>query len=320
VSAVGAVNVLPVSGSWWTSSIWIEGREAPPDQRPVVNARVISGEYLAAIGIPLLRGRDFRSSDNHLGAPVVLIDESAARSFWPGEDPIGKRIAFGDPTSPGVRRFTVVGIVGKIRQNTLTVAATPMAYMPLAQAQFGNFRDWGMSVVLRTEGRPTAIVAAARRVVGELDPALPVFDAATLEAHIAEDLAERRFTLTLVSIFAAVAMILAALGVYGVLSYVVAERTREIAMRIALGADRSRILAWVLRGGMLLAAAGLAVGIGLSAATSRFLSTLLYEVSAKDPITFAGIALTLSVVAFAACLVPALRATRVDPMAALKDT
>ena len=321
--SVAAINVLPVSGNWWSASFWKEGTAPLPDEQPVGRVRVISGPYFAAMGIPLVRGRPLQDSDDANAQPVVVIDRLAAEQFWPGEDPIGQRISFSNPSTPRdepARWYTVVGISGAVRHSSMESAPTPMVYMTLPQAQFGHFQDWGMSLVLQTEGDPLGLAQTARSALAELVPELPVYQIRSLERVVANDVAPERFTMTLLGIFGVVALVLSAVGVYGVLSYNVAERTREIGMRMALGADRTRILVWVVSRGMVLAAAGLGLGVVSAIAATRLMSGLLFEISETDPATFAGITILLGVVALAGCAVPALRATRIDPMVALRES
>jgi predicted permease len=318
-SAVAAINVLPVSGSWWFSSFWMEGQTFEPDDQPVASVRVVSGDYFRAIGIPVLQGRTFSPSDDANNQYAIVIDRSAAQRYWPNEDPIGRRISFNRQPDPQARWYTIVGVVGQVRHNALDIAPTPMAYMTLPQAEFGHFQDWGMSLVVHTEREPEALAGEARSAIAQLAPQLPVFSIRSLQEVVASNVADRRFTMVLLGSFAVVALLLAGIGVYGVLSYMVAERTREIGMRMALGADRRQVLGWILARGMLIAGVGLGVGLALALATTRLMSGLLFEIGGTDPITFAGITLVLATVALGACAVPALKATRVDPMVALRE-
>lgn len=323
VTSVAAINVLPVIGSsWWTASFWVEGQAAAPGQQPVANTRIVAGDYFETLGISLLRGRAFQESDRAGSQRVAVVDRLAARAYWPDDDPIGRRISFSNPADRTEREpvwYTVVGIVDAVRHNSLDVAPTPLVYMTLSQARFGHFQDWGMSLVMRADGDPSALAGAARKAVAGVAPELPVYQLRSMGQVVAENMERRRFAMTLLTIFAGVALVLAAVGVYGILSYTVAEQTREIGMRMALGAERSRILAWVVRRGMLTASVGLALGAILALAASRFMSGLLYEVSAADPVTFAAVTLLLGSVSLAACILPATRAMRVDPLIALRE-
>jgi len=321
VEAVGAVSVLPVrGGGWWTSSIWPEGKSYGDGETPVAATRIVAGEYFETMAIPLLRGRTFRPSDDAEGEPVVVIDRLAAEQYWPGEDPLGRLVSFERPGGEEVTWYRVVGIVGAVRHEAVEVAPTPMAYMTLAQAEFGHFLDWGMNLIVHAGGDPLAMARPARRIIANGARDFPIYNVQPLADTVSDNLAERRFTLTMLSAFGGIALLLAAVGVYAVLATMVAERTREIGIRMALGAERKDVLNWVLRDGAVKTGAGLAIGLLAAMASSRLMTTLVYQVSGTDPVTYGGIALVLGSVALVASIIPAWRATRVDPMEALRNS
>jgi putative ABC transport system permease protein len=244
--------------------------------------------------------------------PVAIIDETMARKYWPNEDPVGKRITFqGGPNNPIWRE--IVGIVGHVKHKGLDGESRVQYYIPHSQAQ-----NAFMTLVLRTSGDPTSLTGAVRGAISQLDKDLPVFRVKTMEQFVADSMAQRRFAMTLVGIFAAVAMALACVGLYGVLSYSITQRSHEIGIRMALGAQVADVLRLVVGQGMLLALAGVAMGIVGAFLLTRLMANLLFEVKERDPLTFVAIALLLTLVALVACFVPARKATKVDPMVALR--
>lgn len=315
VRRAAAVNVAPADGNWWSTSIFPEGAEPEPDRVPVANARVVAGDYFAAMGIPVVRGRTFARTDLAGGEAVAVIDETAARRYWPDGDPIGTRVRFSRDARAGWYR--IVGVVGGVRHRALDLEPTPMIYRTLAQSEFGHFRDWAMTVVLETDGRPLALVPAVRAAVGEVAPTLPVYAIRSGDDLVAANLAERRAALALLAAFGGIAVLLAALGVYGVLALTVAARTREIGVRVALGAGRGAVAGLVVRQGLALSGLGIALGLAGAAGATRAVGSLLYDVSPTDPATYAVIAAVLLLVAAGACWIPARRALRVDPAVAL---
>jgi predicted permease len=316
---VGAINVLPVpGGGWWLSSIWLEGESYRQGEEPVTATRVVAGQYFETMGIQLLSGRTFEPTDAASSDPVVIIDRTAAEQYWRGENPIGRPLSFARPSGDNVTWFTVVGIVDAVRHEDLDVAPTPMAYMSLAQAQFGHFRDWGMSVVIRSAGDPMALVRPARAAITAVAPDVPVYEVQLLQEMVSNNLAERRFTLIVLTVFAGIALTLAAVGIYAVLAMMVAERTREVGIRMALGADGRAVLAWVLRDGLWKTALGLGIGLVVALAGSRLMTSLVYEIAGADPVTYGAVAAVLGTVALTASIIPAWRATRIDPIQALR--
>jgi putative ABC transport system permease protein len=264
------------------------------------------------MGVTLKRGRFFTDQDGPKNRPVVLINETMARRFWPDEDPIGKRLTFGDPGKAD-SWMTIVGIVADMRRQGLDTVARCETFLPLAQSP-----ALGMNLVIRTAGDPLALAQAVRAEVRALDRDTPIIGVTTIETLLGESIAARRFQTTLLGLFSSVALVLAAIGIYGLMYHSVARRTHEIGVRIALGAGSSDVLGLVVREGLLLALVGIVLGLAGSFALTRALSTLLFGVTSTDPVTFAGVAGMLLVVAIAASLIPARRAMRVDPMIALR--
>lgn len=321
VTRVGAVNVLPVpGGNWWSTSIYPEGRVYPAGEEPAVAARVVAGDYFGAMGIPLIKGRVLSDLDNAKAEPVVVIDQATANYLWPNSDPIGQRLMFQDPArknGPPAFWYRIVGVVGSVRNQSLEVSPTPVVYTTLPQSQMGHFRDWQMAIVVETAGEQRDMAAALHREVQSVRPELPIFGERTMEEVIDGNVANRRFVVGLLTAFGSLALLLAAVGVYGLLATLVSERTREIGMRMALGAPPSTVLTLILRDGLTRGGLGLGIGLAAAALGSRLLAGLLFEVTPLDPMTYGAIALVLLLAAFAAAAVPALRASRVDPMTAL---
>jgi putative ABC transport system permease protein len=256
-------------------------------------------------------GRYFTDHDTKDAQPVVIIDDNMARTYWPDGNPIGRRLKLGDVNSDDPWK-TIVGVVRSVKQYALETDSRVVLYRPHSQLRFG-----GLSVVVRTNN-PTEMAANVRREARELDPNLAIFDVKTMEEWLSGSMARRRFAMLSLVLFAVVAMLLSAVGIYGVMSYTVAQRTRELGIRVALGAQARDVLRLIVSQGMLLAGIGLGIGLAGAVALTRVMSSLLFGVSATDPITFAVIALALAGVAFVACWVPARRATKVDPLVALR--
>jgi putative ABC transport system permease protein len=316
VATVGAISRLPLGNSAEEMDAFsIEGKPKPSSgQVPLAEYRVCSADYFQALGIPLVRGRWLTSSDAEDRPRVVVINDMLARQYFPGEDPLGKR--FKIPPDSSNPWLTIVGIVHDVKHNSLAAPAPPQLYVSYLQMP-----DTQMTLVIRTSGDPLQVVAAARNEVRSVDPDQPVANVRTMEKIVAASVARPRFNMLLLGIFAAVALALAAVGLYGVISYSVGQRAHEIGIRMALGAKRSDVLGMVLRQGMTLVAAGLAAGLAVALIMSRMLaslSSLLYEVSATDPVILAGVVLVLAAAAMVACTLPALKATRVDPVTALR--
>jgi predicted permease len=258
---------------------------------------------------PLLQGRFFTSADTDKSQPVVLIDQKMADRFWPKGDAVGKRIRQGDKEP----WQTIAGVVGVVKQYGLDIDTKMVTYFPYAA--WGNGQ---MYVVAHTTGDPAALANSIVEQVHGIDADVPVFEIATMQQRVHDSVARQRFAMTMLGAFAGFAMILAAIGIYGVMSFLVTQGTSDIAIRMALGAQRRRILALVLRQGMGLALIGIAAGLAGALSLTHMMSGLLFGVSATDPATFAGVAILLTLVAVAACYFPARRAMRVDPMVALR--
>ncbi|HEX8140372.1 MAG TPA: ABC transporter permease [Pyrinomonadaceae bacterium] len=310
VVAVGATQSLPIQGDY-VLSFNIEGR--PPDApgtEPSTNYYAVSRDYFRAMGIPLLRGRLFTEQDKKDAPRVCVINETMAKKFFPGEDPIGKRLN----VTNGPERFReIVGIVGDVKQYGLDQPTTAQTYEPYLQTPFS-----GMTLIVRTEGNPVAFGGSVRSQVLSIDKDQPVSRIRPLEQIVAESMARQRFAMLLLGIFAVVALILAAVGLYGVMAYSVTQRTHEIGVRMALGAQQRDVLKLVVGQGMILALVGVVIGLVASFALTRVMTTLLFNVSATDPLTFLVIPVLLTLVALVASLIPARRAMKVDPMIALR--
>jgi putative ABC transport system permease protein len=302
----GAVSALPFTAAVGWGSINVEGFTPRPGQELQVDQRAASTDYFKTMEIPLLQGRFFNDFDMLTNAqPVAIVDEKFARRFWPNGDAVGKHV-WNDPK----RQFTIVGVVGTVKQYGLDVDGRIVVYRPspaLLQYQ-----------VARTSSDPAATSAAIVRAIHEVDPTIPVFDIRTMEDRMSGSLARQRFSMMMLGAFALFAALLATIGVYGVMSYLVTQGRQEIGVRMALGAQRSRIVGMVVRQGMELTVAGTILGLAGAAALTRVMASLLFGVDAIDPVTFTLVPLLLIVVALAACLVPAQRATRVDPQVALR--
>jgi putative ABC transport system permease protein len=291
----------------------IEGSVAPPSAKPRTADYVsISPEYLRVMGIPLLQGRNFNQQDSMSAPRVTIISAEMARMYFPNQDPIGKRLIFGFPPNSDVPR-EIVGIVGDVRDVSLSQMPGAMMYVPFQQAPF-----WGGLVVTRTNLSLSAAVASIQRGINAIDKDLPITDVASMSDAIQGTVAQPRFQTFLLAMFGSLALILAAVGIYGVISYSVAQRTHEIGIRMSLGAQRKDVLQLVLGEGVKLALAGTAIGLAAALGLTRLMARLLYGVSATDPFTFAAVAVVLMFVALAACYIPARRAMRVDPMIALR--
>src|SRR6478736_4813027 len=288
----------------------IEGRNVQSDHSTVAERSSVTSDYFHLLGITLLRGRLFNESDNDNTPQVAVINRAMADTYWPNEDALGKRFK---ATREGSRWITVVGVVANARTESLARDDVPQIYLDLYQTA-----ERRLSVFLRGRFHTAAIADEVRQQVQSLDPTLPVYGAQTLDETVSASLSQRRFSMELVGLFALTALLLAGLGIYGVISYVVSERTHEIGIRLALGASRSNILRIVLRQGLGLAIIGAAVGLVCSLIVSHLMTSLLYGVRPTDPLTFAGVALLFIGVALVACYVPARRAMKVDPMDALR--
>jgi putative ABC transport system permease protein len=316
VSSAAAITFLPLTMSGRTTGVSVEGEPArAPGQVRMVDFRSVSPGYFRAMSIPMHAGRDVAWNDTPATQPVIVVSETMARTFWPGQNALGKRLKLDRP-DVDVPWLTVVGVVGDVRQLDLVNVPRPAMYLPASQDHRtgDTLRDW----VLRTPGDPSALVPAVRDAVWTIDATLPITRLQTMAQVRATATAPQQFTLLLVGLFAVLALVLAAVGRYGVIAYNVAQRTRELGIRVALGAGRGALLGAVLAHGAQLTIAGLVAGTLAALALTQLMSTLLFGIGPRDPITFAGVALLLLVVSLIALLGPAHRATRVDPVLALR--
>ena len=312
-SAAVATN-LPLTNTGNSIGISIEGRPDPgPDHVPIVITRIVSPRYFETMGIPLLKGRVFTEQDRAGSTGVVIVSEITARRLWPGEDPIGKRIG-GWSTDPQEKWAQIIGVVKDVRQFELAADPKLQIYLPYEQARFFEPR----ALIVRTDVAPMSLATTVRRTVWEIDKDQPVSDISSMEEVVSQSVSRQRFSMLLLGVFAGLALLLAAVGIYGVMSYSVAQRTHEIGIRIALGAQRSDVLKMTVGEGLRLVSTGVVIGLAGALILTRVMSSLLFGVSANDPTTFITISLILVGVAVLASYVPALRATRVDPMFALR--
>jgi len=311
--AAGGVTSLPLSESFAWTPITVEGRVPLPGEK-FLNAdeRIVGGHYFEAMGIPLRRGRLFHEQDDMTKPIVVVVDEYMASQLWPGQDPIGKRIHIVELPSKDPWQ-TVVGVVGRVKQDSLD--SDPRIAFYLAHTQFPSR---AMTVAFRTRTNSASALSAIKGELKDLDPDLPMYRVRTMEQQVNESLARRRFSMLLLGFFASIALALAAIGIYGVTAYLVNQGTRELGIRIALGASHSNILSLVLRQGMVLAVSGVMLGLLAAFLLTRLMRSLLFGVRATDPITFAGISLLLAMIALLACYIPAQRAARIDPLISLR--
>ncbi|HEX7333406.1 MAG TPA: ABC transporter permease [Pyrinomonadaceae bacterium] len=312
VVAVGTTTTIPLGGSGSTQPFTIEGRPtAAIAEQPMAQTRYISPDYFRAIGIPLRQGRFFSDHDRDNSVPVVIISEAMARRFWPGENPIGKRLTASFHIEQGARE--IVGIVGDVKASGLDVDSSAMMYLPFKQSPrpFSSF-------VVRTASNPENLIPSVSRAIYSVDKEQALTDVQTMDQVLKESLSGRRFNMTLLLTFAGVALLLAAVGVYGVMNYTVTLRRRELGIRMALGAEARDVLRLVLRQGLTLTVIGVAAGLIAAYALTRLMASLLYGVTATDYLTFITVSLVLIVVGLVASFVPARRATKVNPTIALR--
>ena len=313
VQSASGIFPLPLSDNRVRTTFVIEGHPVPKSEEPRTQFRTVGLEYFSTMKIPLLAGREFTAHDNMRSTPVVIINKALADQFFPGENAIGKRIRpdaapLGEPPMR-----EIVGIVGNVKHRGLGEQADPESYMPYEQESIGD-----MTVVVRASGNPLELAPAMRELVKGLDPEVPLYHVRTLDSYISDSLAQKRFTGLLYGVFAGLGLMLAIVGLYGVMSHLVLQRTHEIGVRLAVGAPRGEILRMVLRRGMWLSGVGMLIGTAVALALSRVLANQLFGVTATDAWTYAGVIAVLGSVAAAATFFPARRATRVDPMVALR--
>jgi predicted permease len=314
-AAVGRASKLPFTPGLSTRSFGIEGLPMDGSEPlPWGDFRVVDENFHATLGIPLLRGRPFTAADEAGAQPVAIVDQEMVRRYWPNEDPIGKRLAYLLDDEGNPIWIEVVGVVGHTAVESLDGDRRVQLYRPHRQV-----RDGTMMYAIRTSGDPLALVSGVRAVVREIDPRQPIAEVGTLRAKLDEASGERRLSMSLLGVFASIALLLASLGIYGVIAFDVSRRAQEMGVRIALGAETRGILLLVMRRGLILTAGGIVIGLVGAALLTRLLSSQLFGVRPVDPVTFAMVPLVLTAVALLATYIPARRATRVDPMVALRD-
>jgi predicted permease len=321
VASAGYGNLPPLVFKGFRVYVSIEGEPPPATAdfaRHIVADRTAGEGYLETLGVPLLRGRQFDSRDGSTAPPTVIINDSMAKRYWSDRDPIGQRFTIGVPQTDSLW-LTVIGVVGDTHQMGLDVAPEPEFFFSAGQSVMDAPFLWPGYMLVRTQTDPLALAATVRRAIWEIDANQPVASTRTMEEVLDRDVASRNTQLTLVGAFAALALLLAAVGLYGVLSYTIAQRTAEIGLRMALGAQAGNVVAGVLRAALRLAVIGVVLGVAGAFGVTRFLSSFLFGVSPMDPTTLAGVAAVLVAVTIAASTLPALRAARVDPMAALRS-
>jgi predicted permease len=311
--AIGGSNSLPMGSARNGFPFVIEGRPADSERSPVAEFAGISPDYFEILGTPLMQGRVFLDSDEPKSQPVAIIDQTLANRYWPGENPLGKHIQLfqANPQNPWI---TIVGVVGDMKSDGFDAPTAPHIYLPAFQGP-----PYASVLFLRTHANPGTLGDQIRAAVQSIDSSLPLFGVRTMDEVISRSMAERRFALEILAIFAGVALLLAAIGIYGVMSYTFSRRIHEIGIRVALGAQRIDILRMALGEGMRLVVLGLVAGLIGAVALTRFLRSLLFSVTSTDPLVFASIAVLLAAVALFACYIPARRATRVDPLVALRE-
>jgi len=315
--AAAISTAIPLQGhDGWVNPITVSGSNL----NDLAAIRLIAGDYFPAVGTPLLRGRGFTAADNESAAHVAIVSQSTVRKFFGDGDPLGKSLKLGRPDQRREWR-TVVGVVADSKQRDLETPADPEVFLPYDQLSDADttLAARGLYLVMRSDGAdPTVLIGFARTAIAHLDAGVPLHDTEVMRQLVSASVAQPRFRTFLFSVFGALALVLAAAGLYGVLSYAVAQRTHEIGIRVALGAQQQDVLKMVVGQGAKLVILGVAVGIVAALVLMRLMSSLLYGVSATDPVTFIGVVILLALVALAACWIPARRALKVDPTVALR--
>jgi putative ABC transport system permease protein len=317
IAATGSMP-LPLGGEdAWDVGFNVLDHSLRKGQWPSETPYLITSDFFQTMHIPLVHGRLFDQRDQRNSAPVMIISQAFAKKYFPNEDPLGRKIELGggEPGADRKRYDTreVVGVVGDIRTSNLARAPQPSFYVPISQMMWGP-----PTIIVRTAGDPEALAPALKKVIASMDPEAPLHDIRTMDDCLALDLGRARFQTVLLGIFAAIALLLTAIGLYGVIAYSVAQRTHEIGVRMALGASRTNVLSMVLNRGVQLTLAGIVIGVAGAVALARVIQSLLYETAPRDPATYLIVCITLGLVALLASYLPALRASRVDPMVALR--
>ena len=332
VEATAAASGLPLGNNGWQTSFTVDGQPTPPrDQTPLMEACLVTPDYFRAMNIPLKSGRYFTDRDDRsflrdkdlskmsdmertmAGVNSVIIDEEFARRYWPNEEAVGKRIRLGGD-DPRARVLDVVGVVGRVKMEGLSQDSNRVqGYFP-----FNQLGNGGMTVIVKGQSDPNQLISSLRQQVKAVDPDQPIYNIRTMDEIRSESVASERLNLTLLSIFAGIALILAIVGIYGVMSYTVTQRTHEIGIRMAIGAQPKDVFKMVIGQGMLLALIGVGIGLIGAFGLTRLMATMLFDVAPTDPATFAVIAVLLTSVALVACFIPGRRATKVDPVISLR--
>ena len=312
VKSVGGVSQLPMGGGRANAPVMIEGRPIESNSLNTVEPLFASPGYFDALGIQLIKGRLFTDQDDDKAPRAVVVSQKFADKFFSGEDPIGKRIQFGNRQSQNNWQ-TIIGIVRDVKSEGLAVEGKPQVYRSLLQVS-----GLSLALVIRTSSDPGALSETVRESVRSIDPDLPVYSIRTMEEVMSVSVGQQRFAMVLLGVFALIALVLSSVGIYGVMSYSVSQRTHEIGIRMALGARQGDVLQLIIKQGLMLTFSGMAIGLAAAFVVTRFMSFLLFAVSPTDPLTFASITVLLGAVAMLACYFPARKATRVDPMIALR--
>ncbi len=320
VTQAGAINRMPLTGNMWQTAVVVDGRtyERRQDRHPATSRNVMPG-YFETMGIPLLRGRDFGPLNPTEGHSSVIINRAMAEAYWPGEDPTGDRITFNYPPPSEAFWLTIIGVAENVRHISLAIDPVPVMYIPMSQTYFGYFGNWGMDVLLRSQTIPAGFASQVERIVAGIQPELPIPGFRAMDQVMSEDISSRRFSLVLIGFFAVLALILAFVGIYGVISYLAAQKRREFGVRTALGARPRDLLNFVVKQSTRVILLGISLGLGASILLSGYIVPLLYQVSPSDPLTLTSVAVLMLVVGTAASLYPAWKASRIDAIEVLRS-
>jgi putative ABC transport system permease protein len=316
VVSAGTVTPLPLSGNNAMISFQIEGRPVPKSEAPSADIEAVSPEFFHTLNIPQLHGRDFSAHDDAKSPGVMIVNEAFARRYFPNEAAVGRHVTPGISNGGQPQQREIIGVVGNVKARALDSEDVPAYYVPSTQLNFGS-----LAVCLRTSVDPHSLTSAVRNVVASMDPDLPLYDVKTMEEYLSASVATPRFNALLLEAFAGLALLLTGIGLYGVISYAVTQRTHEIGVRITLGATRASVVRMVLKSGLQLTGAGIVAGVVFSLIAARFataFSSLLFGVKATDAVTFIAVVFMVGFVSLLACYIPAYRAAKVDPMIALR--